>query len=271
MRTEQCSGRSAPRPAGRLDLVLDRIGGITRPRRSFAHPPIQLSRARYDQRRPEVAGFTLLHLGGVLAGDRSDLCVELGAGAAAHVRMAAATQVYRMPDGDAAHTLELRLGPGSRLDWLAEPVILFGGACFAQTTRITLAPGARLALLEVLAPGRLARGELHQFKRYAGRLEIYDSAGRCLAAERALLEPQRRNLAAPGLLAQAPVLGSLYMLGDTIDAERGIAQVDRAQHALIGATALPNDAGLLVRTLGDAASPVHARLLEIWGSLESNR
>jgi urease accessory protein len=250
---------------GQLELELACVEGVTRAGRCLAVPPLQLSRVRYDDpQAPGTAVFTLLHLGGVLAGDQLAMRVALAAGAHAQVHMAAATQVYQMPSGDAAHALDLRLLAGSRLAWLAQPTILFGGARFRQTTRATLAPGARLDLLDVLVPGRLARGEQYQFERYAMRLEIYDPGDRCLVAERALIEPRRRIPSSPGVLGATPVVGSLYLLGDTVDAERCAAALHREHDGALGATALPNQAGVLVRALGTAPSQVHGMLAEIW-------
>lgn len=263
---------TAPPPPGqgRLDLLLERVGGVTRPARSYASPPVQLSRVRHDlPGRPHVAALTLLHLGGVLAGDRARLDVELGEGAAAQVEMAAATQVYATPSACAEHTLTLRLGAGSALAWLAQPLILFGGASFSACTHVVLAPGARLALLEVLVPGRLARGERYRFARYAAQLEVCDATGRCLVAERALLEPQRRPLAVPGLLGDTPVVGSLYLLGDTVPAER-LARVAHDADEAAGAGVLPNGAGLLVRALGATGSAVRERLLGLWRMLDAD-
>src|SRR5436309_3113197 len=39
---------TADRQEGRLDLLLERAGAITRPVRCAVQPPLQLSRARYD-------------------------------------------------------------------------------------------------------------------------------------------------------------------------------------------------------------------------------
>jgi urease accessory protein len=256
-----------------LDLLLECDGALTRPVRCAVQPPLQLSRVRYDRpERPNEPALTLIHLGGILAGDHYDLRIVLGKGASARMTAAAATQVYRMPHGEATQAIQLQLGAGSRFEWLPEPTILFGGARFSQTTSVTLGPGARLALLDVLVPGRLARGEVYQFERYAARLEAYNSAGRLLLAERALLEPRRHNLAAPGLFGATPVLGSLYILGDGVDAERGCAQIAQgscwSERKIDLATAvLPNGCGMLVRALGTTASQVHAALLGIWGVL----
>jgi len=266
------------RQEGRLDLLLERAGTTTRPVRCAVQPPLQLSRARYDHpARPDEPALTLVHLGGILAGDHYDLRIALGAGAGARVTTAAATQVYRMPHGEATQAIQIQLGAGSRLEWLPEPTMLFGGARFTQTTSVTLGPGAQLTLLDVLVPGRLARGEVYQFDRYAARLEAHDTTGRLLLAERAVLEPRRRNLTAPGLFGATPVLGSLYILGDRVDAERDCAQVARRDGTLdegavdIGTAVLPNSCGMLVRALGATASQVHGALLTIWGTIRQAR
>src|SRR5262249_40293083 len=131
-----------------------------------------------------------------------------------------------------------------------------------------LAPGARLVLLDVLTPGRLARGELHRFRRYLSELEISDQSGRLLAAERADLVPGRLALNVPGMLRGSPVLGSLFLLGDTLDAERIAAQISASALEQAGATALPNGCGVLVRALGETASAVRAMLLGLLAALD---
>jgi urease accessory protein len=250
---------------GTIDLLLERVGERTRPVRCLAAPPLQLSRARYDDpARQGDLSLTLVHLGGVLQGDRYALRVELGPDAGAAVGTAAATQVYRMPQGEASQELEMRLAPGSRLSWLPEPLILFGGARFRQATLVELAPGARLALLDVLAPGRLARGEQFAFERYEARLEVCAPDGRLLLAERALLEPGRRSAAAPGLFGARPVLGSLFLLGGQPDPAEAAARLHARERPHLGAAVLPNGCGLLVRLLGDSPSAVRRALMEIY-------
>jgi urease accessory protein len=253
---------------GQLDLLLAPGDGATRLHRNLAVPPLQLSRLRYDDpAHPAQANLTMVHLGGILAGDRLHIRVELRAGAEASISSAAATQVYCMSDRDASQEIRLRLGPGSRLLWLPEPLILFAGACFRQDLRAELAPGARLALLDVVVPGRLARGEVFQFTRFESRLEICDQAGECLAAERACIEPGHSDPATAGLFGATPVLGSLYLLGDSLDAEALCAQAAQLCADDGGAAVLPNGSGVLIRTLGDSASGVRSRLITIWRAL----
>lgn len=254
----------ASRADGRLELHLERIGAVTRPRRCYAAPPLQCSRVRYDE--PDAPGravFTLLHLGGILGGDRYELLVEAGEGTAATVAAAAATQVYAMPAGEAELRTTLRLGPGSRLAWLGAPLILCAGSRLRQSTRVELAPGATLTLLEVLAMGRVARGEMCRFEQYESRLEVRGSGERLLAVERTRLEPGRQDPLAPGMLAGASILGSLYLLGAEVDAERICRAVAARGDTTQGATVLPNNCGVLVRALGSSASKVHRSLLAL--------
>jgi len=251
--------------SGRLDLLLARdSSGRTRPIRTLAHPPIQISRVRYDHpHQPDMAILTLLTLGGILSGDRNTLSVELTEHASATVTMAAATQVLSMPSGHAEQSLTMHLASGSQLFWLAEPTLLFTNADFRQNTRIVLAAGAQLVLLDVLVPGRLARGEVHRFRRYQATFEAHDTDGRLLVAERIAIEPGRHQLSVPGMFDPHAVVGSLYILDDTIDAERLAATIGASGDRDLGATVLPNNCGLLVRAIGPAATAVQSRLRAI--------
>lgn len=247
---------------GQIELALALRDGVTRPLRCLAAPPLQLSRARYDSpRHPGRAVFTALQLGGVLAGDHYSVCVTVEEGAEATIVGGAATQVLQMVTGEASQTLTLRAAAGARLLWLPEPLILFGGAAYSQQTRVELAPGALVVLLDVLTPGRLARGERFRFRRYETRVAIHDAGGRLLAAERASLEPARHTMAAPGLFGQLPVLGSLFLLGDRLDADGLAATLQGDLGASGGAGALPGGAGVVARLMGDSPSVVRATLL----------
>lgn len=253
---------SAGASHGALDIAFIRDrDGRTRPKRALAQPPLQLSRVRYDDpQRPEMAVHTLLMLGGILAGDQHSLHVELAEQTTARMVMAAATQVLSMPHGCAKQSLTLHLHAGSIFEWLAEPTILFADAAFEQHTTIVLGHDARLTFLDILVPGRLARGEVHAYRSYQSSLEIYDEHENLLVCERSNLAPSRRTTAVPGVLGQAPVVGSLFLLGHSLP-EAQLAAKMHGPTTLIGVTTLPNQAGILVRTLGHSASEVRARLM----------
>jgi urease accessory protein len=251
----------------RLDLELELDAGRTRARRALAVPPLQISRARYDEpTAPERLHLTLIHLGGVLAGDQYDLCVSLGSGAEAVVTAAAATQIHTMSDGSARQQLLISAASGSALCWATGPQILFSGARYHQSTRVELAPSAFVMLCEVLVPGRLARRECWQFERYESTLEIVDQRGVLLAAENFCLEPRRRGPAVPGVMGSFAVQASMWLLSDCIDAERA-ASVISAKEAMHSAAVLPANSGIVIRTLSPALSAAHQSLRHAYTTL----
>jgi urease accessory protein len=252
---------------GRLGLELVCDGGHTRPRRALATPPLQLSRARYDD--PAAPGrlhLTLIHLGGVLAGDQYELSVSMAAGAEAVVTAAAATQIYTMSSGAAQQQTVIRTAPGASLCWLPGPQVLFAGARYSQSTRVELAPGAFVMLCEVLVPGRLARGECWQFDRYESTLEVVDQRGGFLAGENVVVEPGRRSPAAPGVMGSFAVQASMWLLSDRIDAERA-ASVISATEGLSSAAVLPACSGIVVRALSSGLSVAHQLLHQAYTTL----
>ena len=99
--------------------------------------------------------------GGLTGGDRFG--VEASVRPAGHlcVTTQAAERVYAALPGDPARMeSRLHVAEGARLDWLPQETILFEGAALDRRLTVTLAPGARLLLVEPLIFGRLARGEV---------------------------------------------------------------------------------------------------------------
>jgi urease accessory protein len=234
----------------RLELALMAGAERTRPARALATPPLQLSRARYDNpAEPTELYLTLTHLGGVLAGDRYHIDIAMGPAAQAVLLPAAATQIYTMPTGTAEQHSQLRTAPNAQLYWQTAPQILFSGANYRQSMRIALAPGARVLLSDILVAGRLAHGEAWQCAHYSSRTEIYDLDGQLLAGDRIVLEPQRRSPVRCGVMGRYTILGTLWLLGDTFDAEH-IARRISTEDRPISAAVLPANCGLVIRLLG---------------------
>ena len=164
-------------------------------------PPLRIIHAF-----PLAGGATMLHLhnisGGVLGGDRLALDVEVGPQARVQLTTTSATRLYRRkPALPAAHQeCVVHVRVGGLLEYVPDQLIPFAGACYEQVTRIELEEDAGLFWWEIIAPGRLARGESFAYERL--QLEMLVTAcGLPIACERFRLEP-----------AQAPLL-SLARLG----------------------------------------------------------
>ena len=142
---------------------------------------------------------------------RTEVAVEEGASLT--VRGQGATKVYPSPGGAAAVSdTALRVAAGGSLVWLPGELIPFRGAVLKQATAVELAPGARLVLVELLTPGRVAMGERDAYVRLDLRLRIA-VAGRPVLIERALLEPASRPPSVAGRHGGFGCAAALYLAG----------------------------------------------------------
>ena len=162
------------------------------------------------------AGASLVHLnnisGGILAGDRLDLQIQLSAGASAQVTTAGATRVYRGRPGlgAAVSSTAISLAENSLLEFLPDPLIPFADSWFEQRTSIHLAGGASLFWWEVIAPGRDAAGEVHKYRCLRLSSEIF-AEGQPIAMERIQLDPALRPLESAARLGRYRYLVTFFI------------------------------------------------------------
>ncbi|MFI0942662.1 urease accessory protein UreD [Streptomyces sp. NPDC021020] len=139
----------------RIRAVGDGRGGTSLPLLAGAGPlaPRRTRAEREGWARVTVVGAMSAPLGG----DRLRIEAEAAAGARLVVDASAATVSLPGRDGrPAQYDVRLTVGADAELHWLPEPVIAARGSDLRMTTRVTLAPGARLVLREELVLGRHA-------------------------------------------------------------------------------------------------------------------
>jgi urease accessory protein len=220
----------------------------------------------------------LVHLhnvsGGVLAGDRLALDVEVKAGAAAQITTTGATRLYRHRAGavDSQQCARFSVGDGALLEYLPDAVIPYAGSRHVQLTEIRLGREASVFWWEVLAPGRLAAGERFAFERLRVQAEIH-AGPRQVLREDFLLEPRRKELPATARMFEYSHLASLCvvqegrpaafwrMLEDRLN-EIALGRT-RPGQAVWGASTLASD-GVIVRGLSESGRFLHQALIEFW-------
>ena len=97
--------------------------------------------------------------GGLVAGDRLEISVRVGADAAAHVTASAAEKIYRSTGRTTIIRQTLSLGAGATLEFLPPETILFDGARLSRETVVDLEPGGVFLGGDIVVFGRRARGE----------------------------------------------------------------------------------------------------------------
>jgi urease accessory protein len=97
--------------------------------------------------------------GGLVAGDRLEIAVSAGAGAAAHITASAAEKIYRSTGRTTVIRQALSLAADATLEFLPPETILFDGARLSRETVVDLEPGGVFLGGDIVVFGRRARGE----------------------------------------------------------------------------------------------------------------
>jgi urease accessory protein len=143
---------------GAAEIRFDRRNGATRLVQLYQRDPLRVLFPAPAAGDPPVAVIVTTS-GGLVAGDRLDIRVELAAGAAAHVTASAAEKVYRSTERTTTIKQTLSIGPGAALEFLPPETILFDGARLRRETIIDLAPGSAFLGGDIVVFGRRAREE----------------------------------------------------------------------------------------------------------------
>ena len=210
---------------GLLDLSFVYNAGIVQTQLQVRaqRPPLRVVRAF-----PLPNGGKLVHLhnlsGGVLAGDRLELHVDVAADSYAQLTTVGATRIYRSHDevAPASQLNTVHVGERGLLEYLPDLLIPFAGSRYQQQTQIVLEDGAGLFWWETITPGRLARGECFAYDLLQLSFNLSTST-KPLAIERFTLEPQRQPLSTLARLGAYRYFGSFYICCVGLEPARWLA------------------------------------------------
>ena len=134
--------------------------------------PLRVLASLYPE-APAVCHNVLVHPpGGIVGGDTLHVVAELADGAHALVTTPGATRFYRSAGEPAQQSIDARVAPGARLEWLPLETIVHTGALAENRMRFELAPGAEMIGWDVLALGLPAAGERFDRGCYTQRIEL---------------------------------------------------------------------------------------------------
>ncbi len=153
-------------------LQVTRRSGVSAIVRSAATTPLRLCVPRRKSPVPHV--YTSSYGGGLLAGDQTDLLVQLDEGSRCVLSSQAATKIYKNPRGlPCSQTMHARIAQDAMLVLAPEPISCFAGSRYDQIQRFDIAAGGNLVLIDWVTSGRYAVGERFQFTHYQSRQSIY--------------------------------------------------------------------------------------------------
>lgn len=265
----QVTESQRPLNRGVVELSLRQSGQRTVVQDAYFRTPLQIMRPYYLDDTGTAYIYLLSPGGGVVGGDRYAITVTLATGSRACLTTASATKLYASPDSMARQHFEVILQSETVFEYLPEQIIPFARSAFHQDMSVRLGNGAVAVLAEIVAPGRLARGEAFAYRDYSSGLSVTDAQGRMLLRERTRLQPLRWHAGnGLGLLEGFNYLGTLYVLSESCGAPGGLADdlhgfVADRQRCIGGATALERG-GFVVRLLAEDHGTVSRVLHAAW-------
>ncbi len=251
---------------GLLDVRFKREGEKTLARVAEQRSPLKALRPFYPEGTSPSHLYILNVTGGVLEGDRIDLTLHLSPFAEALVTAPSATKVHAMPSGFAEQKTHITLEHDSVLEYVPEPLIPFADSAFFQNIDIFLEENASLFWIDILASGRLARGESFSYRVYENRMKIRDGEG-LISLEAYCIKPEHEAIDGIGVMEGYSHLGSLYLFC----AEKHVADllnqfrlIEYEEDLCWGITLLSRR-GLVVRALAFETPILQAFFTRLWG------
>lgn len=188
------------------------------------------------------------HTATMLAGDRVEIDIEIGAGVSLTVVEPAGTVAYNARGGRAEWSARVRVGADGRLCWAAAPLVVASGADLARSMDLRLADRATALLSELLVLGRSA--EVGGAVR--SRQSVWCGSTPLLIEDLDLRDPVLRSR--PGILGDCRVLGTVGCYG------RRPAVIPPAHGTELAGP------GALVRVGGHEAHEVQPELDRAWAA-----
>jgi len=222
-------------------------------------------------------GAALVHMhnlsGGVLAGDRLSVDLDVGPGARVQVTSTGATRIYRSrsPAEPAELATHVRAREGAVLEYLPDPLIPYAGSQYRQRTVVNLENGACMFWWDTVAPGREARGEVFSYRHLYLSFELRVS-GIPVAIERGDLDPVARPLQSAARMGPYRYFSSFFICrvgvpeGQWCALEKQLADVTGKLSSPViiwGLGRLPAH-GLVVRALSCNGRDIAEGLVTFW-------
>lgn len=210
---------------GKLYIEADERGGRTVVTDIYFTAPFKCAKPFYDRGSAEV--MIMQASAGILSGDRNELKIR-AVGGRLRVTGQSYTKLFNTGGGSAAQRADIEVSKGAALEYLMPPVIPFALSNFTSETKITVSPGARLAVWDIFACGRVGMGEKFAFDRYHSQISVYED-GIPVFMDNALYSPGEMNLDGIGRFEGYTHAGMLYLYGyDDINGDIAGSDKERA-------------------------------------------
>jgi urease accessory protein len=224
--------------------------------------PIHLSKPHHEE---DVLVINVANpTAGLFAGDRIRYDIAVESGARVLLTAPSASRAHRIVEGDAQVEQEFRVARGGWLECWPEMFIPQGGARYRQKTTARVEEGGELLLIEMIAPGRTASGEVFAFAELDWETEVWLGETK-IARERYVLTPESPTLAALRARFPEAYYASCFVVSPNL---RAGAECGRRIHDLhgdeawVGCSALVRG-GLAIRVIAAGSIALRKTIAQV--------
>jgi urease accessory protein len=251
-------GANRQRARAEARAFFARVGARTEPARLFETGGL---RWRFPRSSSPCEAAMVNTGGGVAGGDSYSVSLTLSEGAEVEATTPSAERIYRSGGPAATITTRLALAPGARLFWLPQETLMFEGARLERRLEVETSGQAAFIVAETLVFGRLAMGEsrIDATLRDSWRVR---RDGRLVFADETRLEHAGATLERKAVGAGARVLSTIVASAPDVEARLPDlrAALDAAGSDIeSGASAF--DRLIVVRLLGPSSDRLRAALI----------
>lgn len=213
-----------------------------------------------------VWAYTSSFGGGLVAGDRTELDLDLGRSARCFVGTQASTKIYRNPAAlPTGHRTSAILDDHALLAFAPDPVQAFARSSYSQKQEFRLGQFASLVLVDWVTAGRTARGERWELEFYHSRNDVFVGDHRVFV-DSLLLEPADGALTGKHRLGRFNCIACVLFIGPMVEeaASRALnaiagEPVSRENQCVVSASRFRH--GVVVRVAGVGTESV-GRLIQ---------
>jgi urease accessory protein len=206
---------------GQLSLGAEARDGRTVLAAQAFRAPFHVSKPYWDADTETLLVQVVNPTAGILAGDRLESDITVGAGAALLVTTPSASRVFQMQGGSADCRQHFTVERGGWLEVLPEPLVPHRGCRYHQCTRMDVAPGGSLFFADLLQPGRVAHGEAWEWDRLCLEVEVHSGAALVLRERFAPTGEELKAMAKLIRSGPAACFGNAVLLAGETPAEAG--------------------------------------------------
>jgi urease accessory protein len=225
--------------------------------------PLQVQKPFY----PEINGTCHVYIlhppGGVVGGDRLNICIDVNPNAHALITTPAAGKFYRSAGLLAKQQQILKVAPKGALEWFPSENILFSGAKAQIKTKVELAQDSHFIGWEISCLGRPASDENFSQGELDQRFEVWRD-GKPLRIERLRLKGGDPALHAKWGLLDFPVIGSMVCVTDKTELLDPLRKITNASidQELFSVTQM--DGTILCYYLGNSVERARNCFISAW-------